>query len=250
MNTYSQNSNWQNYLKFLDSTDGKIQQQLLLNVIMKRLQLNKIKTILDAACGSGWLAGALSGSYVVEGCDNSSALLGAARQSFPGLRFSLADVEVPLPYPADHFDAVVLNMAAHDVSDQVVAFQNLFKVTKRGGKLIATIVNPYYAFPVGEWKRGITGKLLNKKPRLMLREYFTKARKGARVTSNKNFDTRFYSLPDTLNHALAAGFHLNYIEELGSDTDDSAFTLQYQLFRFPLLLLLEFEKPAGQEISG
>ena len=53
----------------------------------------------------------------IEGCDFSPSLLELAKQQSPKIKFQLADLNKRLPYGQSQFDAVVLNMVAHDVKD-------------------------------------------------------------------------------------------------------------------------------------
>jgi trans-aconitate methyltransferase len=240
---YNEQHNAQAYEAFLNSADGKIQQHCLAEAIQKRLTDRSEQTILDAGCGTGWLTSILSKQFPnVEGCDGSEALLAVARKNYPETSFTQTDLEQPLPYSNNYFDVVILNMVATDVGDQPTLFKNLVSAMKPDGQLIITIPNPYYAYPVGEWKQSLLGKILHSQPMLKLRSYFAMTDGNRMVTSNKKFSTTFYTLAETMNHALGSGLQLLHFEELRSDHDSSRFNLDHQLYRFPLILLLEFKK--------
>lgn len=234
------------YLEFTRSKNGQIQQEVLFQAILNHLPPAQGGKILDAACGGGWLAEKLAKELKtsqVQGCDFSSGLIKDAKQNFPELTFQVADLTSPLPYPEAYFQTVILNMAAHDINNLNLAFQNISRVTEPNGNLIITIANPYYAFPVGVWKRGWLNFLLRRKPVLKLRSYFAFKNKTDRSFGwNGKFNSYFYTLPEYIQTARAAGFGLETMEDIQSLKDDPNFNMRYQLFRFPTMLLLVFKK--------
>ena len=132
-------------------------------------------------------------------------------------------------------------MAAHDVEDQVKTFTELRRILKPGGKLMLTMVNPYYAFPVGVWKRGVIGRLLMRKPRLLVKPYHWLAKQHSRnFTFNKTLECYFYKLSEHLNRITEAGFTFTYMKDLESSEDSSEYNLQYRLHRFPVIVYIEF----------
>lgn len=227
----------QKYIHYLETTDGKFQQQALLDAIYPRLNEKKAKLILDAGCGTGWLTHALSEKGLsVTGCDSSVELLKHAWKSGPTTMFNEVDITKPLPYPANYFDAIIVNMAAQDVLNLTNLYQSISRPLRLGGWVFVTIPNPYYAYPVGVWKRGILGKLLGRKPKLIL------PHKAIAQEQNKPIATFARPLPDYINQALASGLTFTHLQEIKSLTDSKTFGLEYQLHRYPLLLLLEFRK--------
>jgi SAM-dependent methyltransferase len=232
----------QKYTDFLASKNGQIQKQVLLKAILHRLPQNEKLTILDAACGSGWLAFELyKHGYKAFGCDQSENYITQAKEMYPEIDFATADIAQTLPYQAESFDAIILNMAAQDLESQPAAFQNLRALLRPQGRLITTIANPYYAFPIGVWKRGWTNLFLGKKPELKtMASYNLLAEKKDRTVAYPHLRSQFYPLSEILNNFLNAGLRLNYFQDLKTDQDDPQFSLQYQLYRFPLILLLEF----------
>jgi SAM-dependent methyltransferase len=135
-------------------------------------------------------------------------------------------------------------MAALDLGNQKTAFENLYRVLKPGGKLIATIVNPYYGYPVGVWKRGLLGFLFRRLPGLKVRPYgFYAADDNREFKWNKGkLTSYFYTLPEQLNEFVNAGFTLSYMEDILSKSDDEKYSLKYRLYRFPSFVLMEFAK--------
>jgi ubiquinone/menaquinone biosynthesis C-methylase UbiE len=229
--------------QFLASPDGQMQQEILYENILPFLA-DPSARILDAACGQGWLAGKLTHQLQnVEAFDSSRELIERAKKNFPGVNFQTADLTTTIPYQDNTFDTVILNMAAHDMSDLAAAFRNLNRVLKKEGTFIMTIANPYYAFPVGVWKRGLIGKILQKLPRLIVRPYHHFSQQKNQLQNwREQLSSYFYPLQEYMNQALAAGFSLEVYRDLQSPTDSSNFNVRYQMHRFPLILLLVFKK--------
>lgn len=244
MNPYSSLSSATDYLKFLNSRNGQLQQKFLSEAILEVLSTDAKQRVLDAACGSGWLSKILAEQgFILKGCDNSSALVEYARNSQPQGQFEIADISRQLPYPPQTFDHVIFNMAATDLAHLQAGYANLFDCLKPGGTLIVTIPNPYYAYPVGVWKHTLITRLLRRKPILKLRALPYNSKELLPSWDPNNPTSHYYSLSDHIYPITQAGFSLKQIKEIRSKEDSDSFDLQYQLYRFPLLLLLEFTKP-------
>lgn len=244
MNAYESLESVRAYEDFLATENGQIFKQIMTRAILARLPAGQRLTVLDAGCGNGWLTHELQkAGHRPFGCDASAALIGNAKELYPEIAFTVADLTKPLPYPQEQFDAAVLNMVIHDLEDQQAALKNIFGIIKSGGFVIATAVNPYYGYPVGVWKRGLWGFLLRKKPTLKLQEFYNrlKTKKDRSYTWNEHLHSRFYSLSEHLNNFVNAGFSLNFYQELHSH-DDQHFNLHYQLNRYPIIILIEFKK--------
>lgn len=246
------------YLEFTNSENGKIQQEVIFDAIAGTLSKREISqgksslTILDAGCGGGWLTAKLSetldGNSKIMGCDFSKDLISYAKETYPQTKFSniefeVTDITSPLPYTEDQFDVVIFNMAGHDVSDLPATMQNLSRVCKPNGKLLVTIANPYYAFPVGVWKRGLLGVLFKRMPKLILRPYFEFTRAESRkFLWNHSFPSYFYTVPEYINTAKQAKFSLEEMRDLETKNSSENFDLRYRLFHFPMLLFMVFKK--------
>ena len=208
------------------------------------MEKNPPGAALDCGCGTGWLTYELSKlNFKAVGCDISERLILEAKQAYPALSFEVADMETSLPYNELSFDVIVLNMVFHNLARQDLALANLRKILKPGGRLLVISVNPYYAFPVGSWKRGLWNFITRKKPALRLAEYFELARdKRGFFWTDKKIPSRFSTLPEQLNALLNGGFRLMSLRDLCAETDGKDFDFNYRLSRFPLLLLMAFEK--------
>jgi SAM-dependent methyltransferase len=244
MDSYNSKNGAGQYIEFMESDSGKFEQEILPRYILPLLGADVNQTILDAGCGTGWLTDVLAAKFKnVVGCDASAELINYAKKNYPGRTFAVCDITKPLPFAAEHFDAVMANMSLHDTNNVSAALKNFNAALKSGGKLIITISNPYYSLPVGVWKRGLFGKILLKKPRLLLKPYFYfKNKTLRRFNWGSSISSNFYTLPEYISWVLAAGFELVKLDDIQAETDSKKFNLQYQLHRFPYILLLEFHK--------
>lgn len=242
--SYQDEKTARNYFKFINSENGLLQREVIFNALMRQLKTGAEERLLDAACGSGWLSGLLHKQGLnVQGCDFSETLIALAKKENPEIIFQIADLNKALPYKNESFNTVIFNMAAHDVSNLQNAMTEISRVTKPGGKVFVSIANPYYAFPVGVWKRGLLGFLLGLKPKLRLRSYFDKKKQPDRsFVWNKDFTSYFYTLPEYITTAKQAGLSLENLEDIESKKNTKKFNLSYQLSRFPIILLLTFKK--------
>jgi len=242
---YQAKNEIRNYLKFLDSENGRLQQKFLYRAILPLLPQRPKAAILDAACGPGWLLAALTPHYQnLSGFDASPGLVALAKKMAPSANLQIADVMHGLPFAPESFDCVVLNMAAPDIRNLKLAFKNLFLVLKPSGSLVVTVPNPELTYPKAVWKRTVWGRLRKQKPRLK----FTNAapasgEKIMREFGEGQIPSFYYSLQDYADAGAAAGFSQKKLVEIKSETDSPDFGLTYQLYRYPLLLCLVFEKP-------
>jgi len=242
-NAYQELKAAQIYTEFLASPNGQIQQKILEKAILAALPDSKESVILDAACGNGWLANNLKPRFPkTYACDSSAILIAIGKSNYPAVEFSQTDLQKNLPYPDGFFDAVILNMAAPDISDLSAAIKNLAAKTKPGGKFIMTIPNPYYSFPAAVWKRTIWDFLMRRKPKLTIGDGYFGKKNILREFNGQKIASNFYTLDDYLSAAASANLCLEKITELKSQKGSPRFDLNYQMFRYPLILLLEFHK--------
>lgn len=251
---YNSSASSSAYEQFLASPNGQIFRNVIgkafLDILTALPTANAHTNILDAGCGDGWLAGLIAKSHLgneavkVHACDAGEPLITSAKTRYSDVEFTVCDLNTPLPYQKSYFDVVTASMVIHDVEDEVATLQNIFSVLKPGGKLLATIVNPYYAYPIGEWKRGITGRLLMKKPKLLLARFYNEMMRKNRPSFEwrPNLGSHFTPLSTHISNAKKAGFALTALEDIQSTTDSANYDLVYQLHRFPIILLLEFTK--------
>jgi ubiquinone/menaquinone biosynthesis C-methylase UbiE len=247
MSSYQQPDKAKEFADFLDTEEGEVQKDLHWQAIKKLLDLSTPANILDAACGTGWLAGKIKESAPTDkisvfGCDSSIPLIQNAKERFVDIHFDLADLQDTLPYTEKFFDSIILNMAIHDLNQPEKALANLNRVLKNDGQLIITLANPYYSYPVGIWKRGILDFLLGRKPVLRLKDYWSFKKADRSFTWHSGNSSYFYTLPETINWLVAARFKLDSMEEITNPVDSQKFGRRYKMHRYPLNLLLSLSK--------
>ena len=94
------------------------------------------ETVLDVGCGTGHLAAKIAESgAVVVGIDSSAEMVDKARESYPALLFTQANIAT-FSQP-ETFDAVFSNATLHWVRDAAGAAQAISSSLKRGGRFVA-----------------------------------------------------------------------------------------------------------------
>lgn len=92
--------------------------------------------ILDLAAGTG----TSTQPFYVAGadpiaCDFSQGMIEVGKQQFPHLTFVQGDA-LNLPFENDTFDAVTISFGLRNVNDSSRALQEMYRVTKPGGRLV------------------------------------------------------------------------------------------------------------------
>ncbi len=96
------------------------------------------QSILDVACGPGFVAASAAGRGAkARGLDFSASMLRIARVRHPTIPFDQGDAEA-LPYPDNSFDAVVSNFGIHHVPRPLVALREALRAVRSGGSLAFT----------------------------------------------------------------------------------------------------------------
>ncbi len=97
--------------------------------------------VLDVGCGPGALTAALAdavGAERVAAVDPSPGFAAACADRIPGADVRVAGAE-ELPFRDGEFDLAVAQLVLHFVSDGPAAVGELRRVTRRGGRLAATV---------------------------------------------------------------------------------------------------------------
>ena len=257
-------SDWRNvsdmYLDYLKSDDDRLRRELLDPIMVGEIAPPG-KTILDLGCGEGYFSQAMRsiGAKQVVGVDIAPALIESARRRDPAGSYEVYDiVPEPVHWPAT-FDAVVAHMVMMDISDIDTAYAKISNSLLPLGRLVLSIVNPYYAYPVGSWRSAAPGgrswrRLGKRAPskskydtELTVTDYF-----GARLVS-KRLGGMAEPVPhyhrqvaDYINLATKHGLTLKSYLEPSLTAELAAryrgLYLAKSLTQVPLFLILTFEK--------
>ncbi|WP_320040093.1 class I SAM-dependent methyltransferase [uncultured Desulfobacter sp.] len=110
-----------------------IQYKFVLECLRKSESLN----ILDLGCGLGYFSDMLRSLGKVTAVDISQTCINKAKNTFPNVRFNVADISAPLPLSSSDFDAVAclgvlwfVLPKIHQVLDEI------YRILKPGGEAI------------------------------------------------------------------------------------------------------------------
>lgn len=104
--------------------------------------------VLDAGCGTGYLAGLLrERGAEVTGIDLSAEMIAIARADHPGIRFLQDSVSTLASLEDATFDAVVSNYVLMDAPDLQGAASSLHRILRPGG--VAVVIFSHPCFPQG-----------------------------------------------------------------------------------------------------
>src|SRR3954452_591222 len=102
--------------------------------------------VLDAGCGSGYLARILAERGAqVTGIDIAERLITLARARDPQgeIDYQARDLSRPLPEYAGQFDRLASHFVMNDVYDYRGFIGTLYSLAKPGGRLVFSMNNPY-----------------------------------------------------------------------------------------------------------
>ncbi len=92
--------------------------------------------VLDVGCGTGQLTSAIAEAGAeVTGIDNDEAMVGLARQNFPGVAYEVVDAR-RMTFDND-FDAVFSNASLHWMRPPTPVVAGISRALKPGGRLVA-----------------------------------------------------------------------------------------------------------------
>lgn len=114
-------------------------------VIEERFRRLNGERVLDLGCGYGWYTNyfARIGARPT-GVDGSEKMIAIARERFPNLKFTLADIEKPLPFADECFDIVFSNQVLMDIENADFVISECARVLKSGGIFYFGIVHPCF----------------------------------------------------------------------------------------------------------
>ena len=131
------------YDRWFTTPTGALVRKYEAGLVLDLLRPGRGETILDAGCGTGvFTLDILASGAHVTGLDISLPMLRRSREKEGGgpLQIVLGDM-LHLPFPENVFDRVVSVTALEFIEDGLGAVRELFRVTKRGGWIVAATLN-------------------------------------------------------------------------------------------------------------
>jgi ubiquinone/menaquinone biosynthesis C-methylase UbiE len=102
--------------------------------------------ILDAGCGTGrHLGPLLRARSNPVGVDFSRGMLEIARRNYPDVPLALADLQRPLPFENERFDAVLCALIGEHLNELPLALREMHRVLRAGGRLVFSVYHPEMA---------------------------------------------------------------------------------------------------------
>ncbi|WP_033261460.1 class I SAM-dependent methyltransferase [Amycolatopsis vancoresmycina] len=110
--------------------------------------------LLDVGCGPGMMVRHLldtrPGDFRITACDQSPAMIEAvAARAGANVKVSVGDIQ-EMPFGDRQFD-VVLAMGVLEYTDAVLALHEIARVTRPGGLVVTTMLNPRSPYRLFEW---------------------------------------------------------------------------------------------------
>lgn len=175
--------------------------------------------ILDAGCGTGrHLRSLLRAWSNPVGVDSSRGMLEIARRNFPEVPLTFADLQRPLPFENERFDAVLCALIGEHLDELPLALGEMHRVLRAGGRLVFSVYHPEMA---------AAGKEAN----------FELAGVEYRLGAHR------YTIEDYANLLEDAGFETPARHEfLGDKRFLSSVPSATRLLGFPVLLVFEARK--------
>jgi ubiquinone/menaquinone biosynthesis C-methylase UbiE len=131
-------SGWESAVKEYDEGFGRLTVQSI-TPMLDALQLHAGQTLLDVACGPGYLAAAAAQrGAAVTGLDFSGPMVVLAQQRHPQVQFREGDAQA-LPFSDASFDAVAMNYGLLHLDQPQHALAEAARVLKPGGRCGFTV---------------------------------------------------------------------------------------------------------------
>ena len=193
--------------------------------------------VLDAGCGTGWLFDTVEPRFGHE-CD----LVAPAPRRRRHIRSHCQDVRA-LTYDDEIFDVVVSSLVLMWIDHLEVAFQEAFRVTRPGGRMIVALMHPYFH---------ANGHTLNDGSFLIDRPLAGPAHREVMISGVVGPLT-YYARPlvDYYNAAVRARWHLTAFRDHFIDLDryraeaSEGWPFSRRTDKVPMFTFFVGEKPSG-----
>ncbi|TMC58876.1 MAG: class I SAM-dependent methyltransferase [Chloroflexi bacterium] len=102
--------------------------------------------VLDAGCGTGRnFEPVVRAGSRLTGVDFSHGMLETAKHRYPGVPLALGDLQQPLPFAAETFDAVLCALIGEHLTQLRAVFENFYVLLKPSGRLLFSVYHPAMA---------------------------------------------------------------------------------------------------------
>ena len=237
------------YLEFFGTDTDSLRRELLDPLLIENINPAG-KAILDLGCGEGYFTRLLktSGAKKVIGVDISGDLVNLAKEQDREGEYRIFNAETDEVFSPDFFDALVANLMLMDISNLAAVFRKVKDFLKPSGIFAASIVNPYYAYPVGVWKRNPREFFKgNFRPVLQIRNYFSTGKASINMPETKYRMPHFHrKFSDYIHQAATNEFRIEKLIEPavpeGLKEKYKNTFLSHQLSQAPLFQILILRK--------
>ncbi|MBM3334230.1 methyltransferase domain-containing protein [Candidatus Sumerlaeota bacterium] len=166
--------------------------QMILEAVRRRVPAR----LLDAGCGTGRHLIHLENCGELYGIDYSEKMLEAARQKVKNCRFTCGSIH-QTPYDAEFFDMIICVRVLQHVGDAEAVLREFYRILNKGGEAHVLVYNAWHLHHLGDKIRhsALAGRISER------------AREGGYWKRlYRDYYNRFYSPPELIRAARAAGF--------------------------------------------
>ena len=145
--SWEQSSKW--YKKIVGDEGHYFHQAIIFPKIKELINLNKISSVLDLACGQGIFERQISVNTEYVGVDIARSLIEEAKRKSQNLKhtFLTADASKKLLLLENHFDLVAIILALQNIRDFGGVVKNAAVHVKNGGEFLIILNHPIFRIP-------------------------------------------------------------------------------------------------------
>lgn len=141
---------------------GDVHREVLLNpAIFSLIEKTTSISILDAGCGEGYLSRILANKgVIVTAVDYSEKMLKLATtktSSDLNIRYFQGNCENLDFLDSDSVDMIISNMVIQDLANYEAAFGEMYRLLKKDGYFIFSILHPCFVTPKSGWVKNTNG---------------------------------------------------------------------------------------------
>lgn len=145
--SWEKSSKW--YKKIVGDEGHYFHQAVIFPKISGLIELNKVNSVLDLACGQGIFERQINTNSEYVGVDISRSLIEEAKRKSQNQRhtFLTADASKKLPLAENHFDLAVIILALQNIRDFGGVIKNAANHLKSGGEFLIVLNHPVFRIP-------------------------------------------------------------------------------------------------------